>query len=318
MSVQSRFRELNMKIAVIGATGHIGSSLVPALIRRGHTVVAISRNQKRPYNEGREWKCAEQIFAERRTFLQNAPLLKKYAFDAVIDTLSMNAADAEMLVDAFAGTGAHLIVIGTIWIYREKYSIPVREEHPATEYEEYGAEKARMVRTLSEYAREKGYRWTVLHPGHISGKGWLPINPQGNLNEAVYRDIAAGREIILPFLGLTTLQFVHAQDLAELCIACLKQPEKSDRQVFHATCADAIPLQSYANRLYEHFGKTPALSFVSLEEFRRRLSPEDYACSMDHITHSPCCSTEKAKNLLGFVPSHSCLQTVLDAISDRF
>ena len=88
--------------------------------------------------------------------------------------------------------------------------------------------------------------------------------------------------------------------------------------VFHATCADAIPLQSYANRLYEHFGKTPALSFVSLEEFRRRLSPEDYECSMDHITHSPCCSMEKAKNLLGFVPSHSCLQTVLDAISDRF
>ncbi len=307
-----------MKIVVIGANGHIGSYLVPSLIRAGHSVIAVSRGNRKPYFSAHEWNEAEQIFSDRASFLQNTLLTRSLKCDAVIDTLCMNASDAKQLVDAFSGTGTHLVVIGTIWIYREKYYIPVREDHPSTEHEAYGFEKAAMVQTLAQYAKDKNCRWTVLHPGHISGKGWLPINPQGNLNEKIYRDIAAGNEICLPFLGLTTLQFVHSQDIADLAICCLNQPEKSDRQIFHAACPDAIPLQAYAQQLYEHFGKTPAIRFVSLQDFQSLLSSDDYDCSMDHISHSPCCSMEKAKSLLGFIPHYTCIQTVLDAISDRF
>ena len=43
--------EQNMKIVVIGACGHIGSYLVPRLVREGHEVVAVSRGKSRPYVE---------------------------------------------------------------------------------------------------------------------------------------------------------------------------------------------------------------------------------------------------------------------------
>ena len=37
-----------MKVLVIGATGHIGTYLVPRLLARGHEVVALSRGQRQP------------------------------------------------------------------------------------------------------------------------------------------------------------------------------------------------------------------------------------------------------------------------------
>ncbi|MEO9013240.1 MAG: hypothetical protein ABI266_08470 [Ginsengibacter sp.] len=33
---------------------------------------------------------------------------------------------------------------------------------------------------LLTLSKEKNFPVTILHPGHITGPGWLPINPAGN------------------------------------------------------------------------------------------------------------------------------------------
>ncbi|MFD2357599.1 NAD-dependent epimerase/dehydratase family protein [Nonomuraea ferruginea] len=38
-----------MRVVVIGASGHIGTYLVPRLVEAGHDVVAVSRGTRRPY-----------------------------------------------------------------------------------------------------------------------------------------------------------------------------------------------------------------------------------------------------------------------------
>ena len=38
-----------MKVAVVGARGHIGSFLVSKLVRDGHEVFAVSRSDRKPY-----------------------------------------------------------------------------------------------------------------------------------------------------------------------------------------------------------------------------------------------------------------------------
>ena len=38
------------RVVVIGATGHIGSYLVPRLVRGGHEVIAMSRGTREPYH----------------------------------------------------------------------------------------------------------------------------------------------------------------------------------------------------------------------------------------------------------------------------
>ena len=44
-----------MRVVVIGGTGHIGTFLVPSLVRAGHDVVAISRGARRAYRDDAAW-----------------------------------------------------------------------------------------------------------------------------------------------------------------------------------------------------------------------------------------------------------------------
>ncbi len=38
-----------MRIVIIGGTGHVGTYLVPRLVRAGHEVINVSRGESKPY-----------------------------------------------------------------------------------------------------------------------------------------------------------------------------------------------------------------------------------------------------------------------------
>ncbi|MGO8550055.1 NAD-dependent epimerase/dehydratase family protein, partial [Rhizobium ruizarguesonis] len=44
-----------MRVLVIGATGHVGTYLVPRLVEAGHDVVTISRGTAKPYTANHAW-----------------------------------------------------------------------------------------------------------------------------------------------------------------------------------------------------------------------------------------------------------------------
>ncbi|HXT87872.1 MAG TPA: NAD-dependent epimerase/dehydratase family protein, partial [Trebonia sp.] len=43
------------RVVVVGATGHIGTYLVPRLVDRGHEVIAVSRGTRPPYHASPQW-----------------------------------------------------------------------------------------------------------------------------------------------------------------------------------------------------------------------------------------------------------------------
>ncbi|MGO8883601.1 MAG: NAD-dependent epimerase/dehydratase family protein [Streptosporangiaceae bacterium] len=53
------------RVVVIGATGHIGSYLVPRLVRGGHDVTAMSRGIRGPYGPSPQWKSVTKITVDR-------------------------------------------------------------------------------------------------------------------------------------------------------------------------------------------------------------------------------------------------------------
>ncbi len=53
------------RVLVIGATGHIGSYLVPRLVRGGHEVIAMSRGLRDPYHASPEWGSVTRITVDR-------------------------------------------------------------------------------------------------------------------------------------------------------------------------------------------------------------------------------------------------------------
>ncbi|HEY9595790.1 MAG TPA: NAD-dependent epimerase/dehydratase family protein, partial [Spirochaetia bacterium] len=54
-----------MRIIVIGATGHVGTYLVPRLVEEGHTVVAVTRGGKTPYHDAGIWRFVERVSCDR-------------------------------------------------------------------------------------------------------------------------------------------------------------------------------------------------------------------------------------------------------------
>nr|MBQ4318290.1 NAD(P)-dependent oxidoreductase [Clostridia bacterium] len=307
-----------MKTAVvIGATGHVGSYLTTRLVSEGYKVIAIARGGRKAYTADEpEWKEVEFVQADRKAMCADGTfgkLVASYKPDVVCDTIAYKRHESEELCEALEDN-VHMVQIGTIWIYDYKLEVPVCEGHPHNGKTEYGIGKTAIENYLMALAAEKRMKCTVIHPGHISGRGWLPINPQGNLNIQVYEDIYHGREVLLPDYGMPTIHHVHSYDIAGLIAACLSQPEKSNGEVFHSVTPKAVTLRGFAEQLYAHYGHEPKLSFMRWEQFKNVVSARDADCTWDHIRRSPSCSMEKAKQILGFVPKYTTMETIYDAL----
>jgi nucleoside-diphosphate-sugar epimerase len=54
-----------MRIVVIGGSGHIGSFLVPRLVRAGHEVVNLTRGARAPYIDDEAWSDVKQVAVDR-------------------------------------------------------------------------------------------------------------------------------------------------------------------------------------------------------------------------------------------------------------
>ena len=138
------------RVVVIGATGHVGTYLVPRLVRAGHDVVALSRGEREPYLPAPEWNSVERVAADREsedaagTFGERIAALKP---DAVIDMVCFTPESAQQLVDALRPTRPLLLSCCTIWVHGPAARVPITEDAARTAYGEYDAGKA-VIETL--------------------------------------------------------------------------------------------------------------------------------------------------------------------------
>ena len=89
-----------MKVVVIGACGHIGSYLVPKLVKGGLKVVAISRGKSKPYINDPAWKMVEQVVLDRNKDEDFAYKVAKMNADIVVDLINFNIEDTKKMVTA--------------------------------------------------------------------------------------------------------------------------------------------------------------------------------------------------------------------------
>ena len=309
-----------MKTAVvIGASGHVGSYIVPQLVRDGYRVVAVSRGIAVPYTMDQpEWAEVEMVVADRSAMEKSGAfggMIASFHPDVVCDTIAYEMKQTRELCEALAGIDVHLVQIGTIWVYDQKHEVPVTEDHPRTSKCEYGFNKTLIEQYLMELTQKQQIRMTILQPGHVCGCGWIPVNPQGNRDLQIYRNILAGHEILLPDNGQATLHHVHSADLSELLSLCLKNPEVSQGQVFHSTTPRACTLMGFAEFLFRYYGHEPNIRYLPWPDLEPLLSSEDREITREHIMRSPACSMEKAEKLLGFIPRYNSMDTILDSLN---
>jgi nucleoside-diphosphate-sugar epimerase len=305
------------RVVVIGATGHIGTYLVPRLVDAGHEVTAISRGTRGPYRASPQWDAVTTVTADREaqdaegTFGDRVAALRP---EVVIDLICFTKASALQLVEALRPSRPLLVHCGTIWVHGPALRVPVTEDEPRTGYGEYGTGKVEIEALLRSETQAGGVPAVVLHPGHISGPGWPVINPAGNLDPAVWTDLATGRPLALPDHGLGVLHHVHADDVAQAFELALSRPAAIGAS-FHVVAEQAMTQRGLAAGAARWFGREPVLDFVDWAEFTRRAGAEHAEITREHTARSITASIARAREVLQYAPKYSSLDALHEALA---
>ncbi|HXD24449.1 MAG TPA: NAD-dependent epimerase/dehydratase family protein [Propionibacteriaceae bacterium] len=306
-----------MRIVVSGGSGHVGSFLVPRLVRAGHDVISLTRGASAPYVDDEAWSEVERIQVDRAaedaagTFGQRVAALEA---DVVVDMICFTPESAVALVEALRGRSGHLVHCGTIWRYGVSLKQPMREDDTSPPFGDYGTQKAAIAELLAAETRSGGLVTTVLQPGHISGPGWPPIGPLGNLDPDIWYALSAGQEIAVPGLGAELMHHVHADDVAQVFQLAIEQRDAASGESFNVVAPSALTVRGFIEIAASWFGQTARIRSVSWAEFRSGTTAAYADSSWQHLSRSQYASIEKARTLLTYTPAYEPEAAVLDGI----
>jgi nucleoside-diphosphate-sugar epimerase len=308
-----------MKILVVGGTGHIGSYLVPRLTSKGHEVTVVARRSEPQYvRPDLGWKSVRWITADRSADEKTGTWAKRMAAiqtDVVMDLICYTPEQNQVMYEVFRGRIRHFLHCGTIWSYGPPEQVPYEESFVRKPITDYGRMKAEIEEFLLGKHRAEGFPATIIHPGHICGRRWLPIDPQGSRDGAgVYRKLARGEPVYLPDRGTATIHHVHADDVAQLFELSMEQPNAALGESFSAVAPYAMSLAGCCNVVAALFGAKPNLRFVPLADMVRHVGEASAGIISEHVTHSPCASIAKGRKLLGYSPRYTTEQIYMECI----
>ena len=306
-----------MRIVVIGGTGHIGSYLLPRLVRAGHEVVNVSRGQRSSYVDDPASAQVQHVAADRVAEDSDGSFPGRVAdlqADVVIDLVCFTLESATALVERLRGHAGHLIHCGSIWRHGPSLRLPVTENNGAPPIGEYGIAKAAIAEMLLQETRAGGVVTTSLHPGHIVGPGWHPVGPLGNFDPSVWHRLSAGQPVETPGMGVELMHHVHADDVAQAFELAVGHREAAAGEDFNVVAPSALNVRGYAQLAASWFGQTAELRSVSWEGFRRGTSAEAADCSWEHLMRSHYVSIDKSRTVLGYTPRYEPDEAVLQSV----
>lgn len=308
-----------MRIVVVGGSGHIGSYLIPTLVRAGHDVVNISRGTSTAYIAAPEWSEVRQVIADRQQEDRDGSFgvrMLELHPEVVVDLVCFTIESATALVECLRGHIGHLVHCGSIWRYGPSRKLPITEDSDTAgePFDEYGIQKKQIARMLKAETASGRLVTTSIHPGHIVGPGWHPTGMLGNINPAVWSALSAGQPIAIPGSGAEMMHHVHVDDLAQAFALAIANRAAARGEDFNIVAPTALSVRGYAEIAAGWFGQVSLLESVSWEQFRASTTPEYARESWGHLHRSHCFSIEKAASRLGYAPHYQPEQAILESI----
>ena len=156
---------------------------------------------------------------------------------------------------------------------------------------------------------------TILHPGHLVGPGWAPVNPAGNFNPGGLLAVAAGQ-------ADPASEHWDGDGASRPCRTTWRNAssKRSSGAAPHwvrpsTWCLPAaLTLRGYAERVSDGSGIRPSCSSCPGKSGGSGVTEREAAVTWDHIAHSPNCSIAKARTLLGYEPRYSSLEAVRESL----
>jgi nucleoside-diphosphate-sugar epimerase len=214
------------RVLVIGGTLFIGRALVERLLERGDDVTIMHRGHGTPFGARvEEIQCDRNDTNAVQRVLAGRPF--DVVYDNVFDWQRGTTGDQVSAAAKAAADGLHRYVfMSSVAVYPPggEYSEDA-ELVPPDDPNPYGAQKADSERALFALGRQHGVPVTTLRPAFVYGQ----YNPFDR--EAFFWDrLLAGRPIIIPEDGRTSMQWVYSQDVVSAAVLAAE----SDAAVGHA------------------------------------------------------------------------------------
>jgi nucleoside-diphosphate-sugar epimerase len=284
-----------MRVFVTGASGHLGSAIVPELVAAGHDVVALARSDASAAAvtalgatvhrgdlddlDGISKAATDADGVIHLAF--NHQQMRSGAFEAAVAT---DLAVVHTLGDALAGTGKPLVgTSGTLTL--ANLGRPGTEEDPGNPGPRVDAENA-VVGFAERGVRSSVVRVPPITHSTLDRHGFARV-----LIAIARRTGVAG----YPGDGTNRWPAGHTLDVGHLYRLALEDAPAGTR--WHAAGDEGIPMREIAQSIAGHLG-LPAASIPDdrLQEHFGFLAP---LIGLDNPT-----STSMTRHLLGWVPTH--------------
>jgi nucleoside-diphosphate-sugar epimerase len=277
-----------MRIFLTGATGYIGSAVLDALIRGGHTVHALVRNRERA--SAAQARGAQAIvgdLADPSSYAATAA-----GADGVVHAAAdyasrgpqVDATAVQTFLAPVPGRSRFFIYTSGVWVLGPS-PVPADENAQLNPAELSAWRAPHEERVLA--GATPHLRTIVVRPGIVYG------GARGIVGDLL-KDAVNGLVRVIG-TGDNHWPLVYDRDLGELYLRLCASPEASG--VYHANDEGDERVNDLVTAIASHVAIRPSVRRVPLPEARKKLGAYADALAMDQVVRSP------RARALGWAPS---------------
>jgi len=243
---------MSERVLVTGATGFVGSHLVPALSTAGYDVIPHSSA------DGDIAHCPLPFHGVTRVFHLAARSFVPDSWTQTRAFYETNVLGAVNVLEFCRRTGASLCLMSS-YVYGRPRQLPIDEDHPVEAFNPYAQTKLLAEQAAAFYATQFGIAAAIIRPFNIYGPGQNP----DFLIPMLVRQVVGSDDTISVADPRPRRDFLHVRDLVRLLLAAA---ERRACGVYNAGSGSSVSVAELADAIQTAAGTRKP--FVSRGEVR--------------------------------------------------